>query len=66
MIRGSERGAQEDDMNCIGVLTGSGDNPSLNACIRSVVRLGIGMRLRKRASSSVRAGGPARLTSLAS
>ena len=30
-------------MKTIGVLTSGGDNPGLNACIRSVVRMGIGM-----------------------
>ena len=32
-------------MKCIGVLTSGGDNPGLNACIRSVVRMGLGMGL---------------------
>lgn len=32
-------------MKCIGVLTSGGDNPGLNACIRSVVRMGIDMEL---------------------
>jgi len=32
-------------MKSIGVLTSGGDNPGLNACIRSVVRMGIGLGL---------------------